>query len=57
MAKSFKESQIKNRELAHRALIGDCRILEKNSSRVEAIKKYRAATGASLKDAQKALKY
>jgi hypothetical protein len=37
------------------ALIADCRVLSNAGNNVEALRKYRADTGASLKAAQQAL--
>ena len=55
MANSFKQQQQNKRESDQAALVLACRSLAHNGSRVEAVNKYRAATGASLKVAQQAL--
>lgn len=52
MANAFKQQQD---EQKREALLADCRALTDAGKRVEAVKKYRTATGASLPEAQRVL--
>lgn len=52
MANTFKQQQQDQQQAKHDALVGECKKLPETGGRVEAVRKYRAATGASLKTAQ-----
>lgn len=51
----FKEKNRQERESKLALLVKDCRALANSGKKIDAIRKYRAETGANLAEAQKAL--